>query len=191
MQQYFRDIYVSIYTVLVGMRLTFKQLFAPTVTIQYPDERRPIPERARNRLYVNIDDCIGCDQCSMACPVNCISIDTVKSVSGDEPGMTSLGTKKRLWVTKFDIDIAKCCYCALCVYPCPTDCIIMTDVYEFSEHNRNDLIYNFAAMTNEKIKDVKNKAEIAAKEAEEKKKIAAQTKVTPSPSSPTTSTQTI
>lgn len=190
MQQYFRDIYVSIYTVLVGMRLTFKQLFAPTVTIQYPDERRPIPERARNRLYVNIDDCIGCDQCSMACPVNCISIDTVKSVAGDEPGMTSLGTKKRLWVTKFDIDIAKCCYCALCVYPCPTDCIVMTDVYEFSEHNRNDLIYNFAAMTDEKILDVKNKAELAAKEAEEKKKIAAQAKATPSPS-PTTPTQTI
>jgi NADH-quinone oxidoreductase subunit I len=173
MKQYFRDIYQAIFTVLVGMKITYKHLFMPTVTIQYPDQKRPIPERARNRLYVNMDDCIGCDQCSMACPVSCISIETVKSVAGDEPGVTSLGTKKRLWVSKFDIDIAKCCYCGLCVYPCPTECIVMTDVYEFSEFERSNLIYNYSAMTAAEIAEKKNKAEAAAKEAEEKKKAAA------------------
>ncbi|MEK7264320.1 MAG: NADH-quinone oxidoreductase subunit I [Bacteroidota bacterium] len=173
MKQYFLDIYKAIFTVLVGMKITYKHLFMPTVTIQYPDQKRFIPERARNRLYVNIDDCIGCDQCSMACPVSCISIETIKSVAGDEPGTTSLGTKKRLWVPTFDIDIAKCCYCGLCVYPCPTECIVMTDVYEFSEFERNRLIYNYSAMTSTEIAEKKNKAEAAAKEAEEKKKAAA------------------
>jgi len=173
MKQYFRDIFQAIWTVLIGMKITYKHLFMPTVTIQYPDQRRPVPERARNRLYVNMDDCIGCDQCSMACPVSCISIETVKSVAGDEPGVTSLGTKKRLWVSKFDIDIAKCCYCGLCVYPCPTECIVMTDVYEFSEFDRHNLIYNYATMSQDDVADKKTKAAQADAEAKAKKAAAA------------------
>ena len=30
----------------------------------------------------------------------------------------------------FDIDMAKCCYCNLCTYPCPTECIYMTPSFE-------------------------------------------------------------
>lgn len=108
-----------------------------------------MPERARNRLYVNMDDCIGCDQCARACPVNCITIDTAKAVPGENLGITSNGRKKALWVTKFDIDIAKCCYCSLCTYPCPTECIVMTDVFEFSAYNRDELIYNYETMDRE------------------------------------------
>ncbi len=102
-----------------------------------------------------MDDCIGCDQCSRACPVSCIEIETVKSIPGDELGTTSNGKKKALWVTKFDIDIAKCCYCELCVFPCPTDCIYMTDVYEFSEFERNNLIYDFVTLTKDEIAEKK------------------------------------
>jgi NADH-quinone oxidoreductase subunit I len=83
----------------------------------------------------------------MACPVDCITIETVKSTPDVDLGLTSVGTKKRLYVPRFDIDIAKCCYCGLCVPPCPTECIKMTDVYEFSEYDRENLIYKFAVMT--------------------------------------------
>jgi NADH-quinone oxidoreductase subunit I len=157
MKRYFKDIYASIWTILIGMKVTFKHLFVPAVTIQYPDVKLKLPERARNRLYVNIDDCIGCDQCAMACPVDCITIETVKSLPMDDLGLTSTGHKKRLWVTKFDIDIAKCCYCGLCVPPCPTECIVMTDVYEFSEFDRHNLIYNYSAMTPDQVADAKDK----------------------------------
>lgn len=173
MKQYFNDIFRSVWTVLVGMKITFRHLFVPAVTIQYPDVRRAIPERARNRLYVNMDDCIGCDQCALACPVDCITIETAKSLPTDDLGMTSTGQKKRLYVTQFDIDIAKCCYCALCVYPCPTECIKMTDVYEFSEYNRQNLIYNYVTMTDAEIADVKAKAAAQEKEAAAKKAAAA------------------
>ena len=158
MKEYFGDIFNGIWTVLIGMKVTFRHLFTPAVTIQYPDVRLKLPERARNRLYVNMDDCIGCDQCSAACPVSCIEIETVKSVPGSDLGTTSTGQKKRLWVTKFDIDIAKCCYCALCVYPCPTECIKMTDVYEFSEFDRKNLVYNYVTLDAAGIADVKAKA---------------------------------
>jgi NADH-quinone oxidoreductase subunit I len=154
---YFHDIFHSLYTVVVGMKITIKHLFTRSATVQYPTVKMKIPERARNRLYVNIDDCIGCDQCSMACPVDCISIETTKSTPDVDLGLTSKNTKKRLYVTRFDIDIAKCCYCGLCVWPCPTECIVMTDVYEFSEYDRKNLIYSFSNMTAEEITAAKER----------------------------------
>jgi NADH-quinone oxidoreductase subunit I len=165
MGRYFRNIFDGIKTVLIGMKITWRHLFTPAVTIQYPDVKLKLPERARNRLYVNMDDCIGCDQCSMACPVDCITIETIKSTPDVDLGVTSVGTKKRLYVPRFDIDIAKCCYCALCVYPCPTECIKMTDVFEFSEYERSRLIYNFSTMTPAEIDQAKTK--LAAQEAKE------------------------
>lgn len=164
MKQYFQNIYSGISTVLIGMRVTFKHLFVPSVTIQYPDVRLKLPERERNRLYVNMDDCIGCDQCARACPVSCISIETVKSLPGEDLGKTSNGKKKALWVTKFDIDIAKCCFCELCVFPCPTECIYMTDVFEYSEFDRDSLVYSFETLTPSET--VEKKANFAKAEAE-------------------------
>jgi NADH-quinone oxidoreductase subunit I len=176
MRQYFKNTYDAIWTVLVGMRITFRHLFFPSVTIQYPDVKPVMPERARNRLFVNMDDCIGCDQCARACPVNCISIETLKATPDDSPGETSQGKKKALWVTKFDIDIAKCCFCSLCVYPCPTECIEMTKVYEFSEFERNELIYNFATLTNAEIEDKQKKYDVFMAEKEAAKLAAAKAK---------------
>lgn len=155
MKQYFKNTWDGIYTVLVGMKITLRHMFVPSVTIQYPDVKVPLPERARNRLYVNMDDCIGCDQCARACPVDCIEIETVKSLPTEDLGRTSNDKKKALWVTRFDIDIAKCCYCSLCVYPCPTECIYMTDVYEFSEYQRQDLVYSFATLTPDETEEKK------------------------------------
>jgi NADH-quinone oxidoreductase subunit I len=183
MGRYFRNIWDGIVTVLIGMKVTWRHLFVRSVTIQYPDVKLKLTERARNRLYVNMDDCIGCDQCAMACPVDCITIETIKSTPDVDLGLTSVGTKKRLYVPKFDIDIAKCCYCGLCVYPCPTECIKMTDVYEFSEFERQNLVYSFAVMTPAEIDAAKVK--LAAHEKElAAKKAAAAAAARPAPAPP-------
>jgi NADH-quinone oxidoreductase subunit I len=175
MRQYLRNTWDGLYTAFVGLKITFKHLFTPAVTIQYPEVKVPMVERARNRLYVNIEDCIGCEQCSKACPVSCITIDTVKSTPTDPVGTTSNGKKKALWVTQFDIDIAKCCFCQLCVFPCPTDCIKMTDVYEYSEFERNDLIYKFGCMTEAESAEKKaNYEKFEAEKAAAKAKAAAE-----------------
>jgi NADH-quinone oxidoreductase subunit I len=132
-----------------------------------------------------MDDCIGCDQCSMACPVDCITIETVKSTPDVDLGLTSVGTKKRLYVTRFDIDIAKCCYCGLCVPPCPTECIKMTDVYEFSEYDRESLVYRYATMSPTDIDAAKIRLAAYEKEQAAKKAAAAAApKPAPAPATP-------
>ncbi len=185
---YFSDIFRALGTVVIGMRITIKHLFTRSATVQYPTVKMKIPERARNRLYVNIDDCIGCDQCAMACPVDCITIETIKSTPDVDLGLTSKNTKKRLYVPRFDIDIAKCCYCGLCVPPCPTECIVMTDVYEFSEYDRHELIYKFSNMTPEEIVSAKDRLKKYDEEQAAKKAAAAAAAkaATPPPAPPTT-----
>jgi len=144
MGRYFTNIYQSLASIWVGMNITLKHLFTPSITLQYPDERWEMPERARNQLFNDIDDCIGCDQCARVCPVDCIYIETEKTGPGEDLGLTSKGTKKRLKVLRFDIDMSLCCYCGLCTYPCPTECLIMTPNYESSVYDRTDLLYKYA-----------------------------------------------
>lgn len=154
-------------SIFKGMGITFGHLFSPSVTLQYPEERMELPKGARARLYVNIDDCIGCNLCARACPVNCIDIETVPSTADVDLGVTSTGNPKRFWLTRFNIDMAKCMYCDLCVHPCPTECIYMVPEYEYSEFDRTNLVYHFSNLKPEMVAEVKVKAE---KEVEEKQR---------------------
>ncbi len=162
--------YVSFKTIFIGMGITLHHLFKKSVTVQYPEEKVVLPERVRMKLHVNIEDCIGCRLCERACPVECITIGTLKSTDDDDPGETSTGHKKRLWIEQFDIDLAKCCYCELCVHPCPTRCITMIDDYEYSVYDRNELLYSFSDMTPEQIGKAKAKLEQEEEEKRKKKK---------------------
>ena len=153
---YFARVSGLVRTAAKGLGIVLGHLTTKKVTRQYPEPKDEyiLPERARNRLYVNMDDCIGCDKCARACPVNCIEIDTVKSVPGEDLGITTKNAKKKsLWVTRFDIDMAKCCYCSLCVWPCPTECIVMTEAFEFTETRRDNLVYHFATMDSEEAEE--------------------------------------
>ena len=170
---YFNDIYRAVSSAMIGMKITIKQMVSPTVTLQYPHVKKQMPDRVRNRLYMNFDDCIGCELCAKACPVDCIDIEVMKAPPTESLGETSTGQKKRIYVTKFDIDIAKCCYCGLCVFPCPTECLKMTDVYEFSEYDRTNLIYNFGTMSPVEIETAKLKVKQYDEEQTAKKAAAA------------------
>ncbi|HEU0005717.1 MAG TPA: NADH-quinone oxidoreductase subunit I [Terriglobia bacterium] len=144
MKKYFSDIFQSVWTVLLGMRITWNHLFVRACTMQYPDQRWVLPERSRMRLFNKIEDCIGCGQCVRACPVDCIYMTTEKRTKEEAPVFASDGTPIKLRVTQFDIDMSLCCYCNLCTYPCPTHCLVMTPEYEFAVYSKQDFLYRFA-----------------------------------------------
>ncbi|WDF69526.1 4Fe-4S binding protein [Sphingobacterium oryzagri] len=160
-------------TAVKGLTLTVRHLFAArksraildvrdenyfkqqegVATVQYPKERMPIPEVARYQLEVEIDDCIVCDLCAKACPVDCIDIQAIKSP--EAIGKTSDGSVKRLYPAKFDIDMAKCMYCGLCTVVCPTECITMTNQYDRTTQKLTDLIYGFSDMSDQEVEQRK------------------------------------
>jgi len=55
MWQYLVNIWESVKTPLIGMRLTWKRLFVPAVTLQYPEERWELPPNSRMQLFVNME----------------------------------------------------------------------------------------------------------------------------------------
>jgi NADH-quinone oxidoreductase subunit I len=182
MKNYFRNVWLGISTILASMKVTASHLFIPSVTLQYPYEKKKLPgwqgsaEKVftRHKLEVDIDDCIGCLQCQRACPVECISIETIKTLPDEDLGKTTTGNPKRLWVAKFEINMEKCCYCGLCIYPCPTSCIHMTDDYEYSVFDKEIHTYQFGLMTEEEAAEKRAESDAAQKKlAEEKKKAAA------------------
>ncbi len=144
MRQWLRNVWEGFFTVLVGMRITWRHLFTRSVTLQYPTERWQLPPRTRMRLFMKYEDCIGCGQCVRACPVSCISLKTEKRPA-DQPAIwAATGHPIKLDVTVFDIDMSLCCYCNLCTYPCPTFCIYMTPDYEFATRDLSEHLYRFA-----------------------------------------------
>ena len=138
------DLWEGFYTVLVGMKITWRHLFVDKVTLHYPEEKWTLPPRSRMRLFMKYEDCIGCGQCARACPVDCIYIKTEKRPTTAPAIWAADGTPIKLDTHVFDIDMSLCCYCNLCTYPCPTNCIYMTPEYEFAATDLTNHLYHFA-----------------------------------------------
>jgi NADH-quinone oxidoreductase subunit I len=104
------------------------------VTVQYPEERMPVPENNRNFPFLVFDGsdpeeglrCVACKICEKECPPQCIYI----VLERDEKG------KPQKHPRVFDIDISVCMSCQICVEVCPFDAIKMDQVYELSRFDR-------------------------------------------------------
>lgn len=158
MTRYFRNIWNALTSVPASMSISGRAAIDRPVTLQYPDEKWTLPPRARGQLHNNVDDCIGCGKCASACPVDCIHIETMKAGPDEDLGKTSKDTPKRLHILVFDIDMAKCCYCGLCTFPCPTECLTMTPRYEASVYRRQELVYHYSPYSAEQARALVEKA---------------------------------
>jgi NADH-quinone oxidoreductase subunit I len=103
--------------------VTLRHLVRKPITEEYPEYKRPLPERSRARIILTRDPdgderCVACYLCSAACPVSCISM---------EAGQRDDGRRYARW---FRINFARCIYCGFCEEACPTLAIQLTPDFE-------------------------------------------------------------
>jgi NADH-quinone oxidoreductase subunit I len=109
------------------------------VTVQYPEERTPLPENYRNFPFLVTDNaadpmgalrCVACQICEKECPPQCIYIEKSKDKKPDATG------KPQFYPAVFDIDISICMNCGICAEVCPFDAIKMDQVFEIATGDR-------------------------------------------------------
>ena len=105
-------------------------------TIQYPDEKLPVPEEFRYipfLLYEEEEDgqikerCTSCGICAKVCPPQCIWIVRTNDPDTGRPVPEP---------DEFYIDVDICMNCGFCAEYCPFDAIKMDHDYELSVYNR-------------------------------------------------------
>ncbi|MBV9008099.1 MAG: 4Fe-4S dicluster domain-containing protein [Verrucomicrobia bacterium] len=134
--------------ILKGMAVTARNFIGSyfeedrLTTVQYPEERTPLPENYRNFPFLVYDGddahaglrCVACQICEKECPPQCIYITKSKEKKPDYVG------KPQFYPAIFDIDISVCMSCQICVEVCPFEAIKMDKVFELSTPERFDAL---------------------------------------------------
>ena len=135
---------------LKGMALTFKHMFEPKVTMQYPEEKSTGPEhgmpsysisprwRGTHRMLTDEQGrakCVACGLCPTVCPANCIKL---------VPGEDENGNRYPLI---YEIDEFRCIFCGYCQEVCPEEAIHLGRHYENSEYSREGFVYDLERLT--------------------------------------------
>ena len=123
-----------------GFLVTLRQMWGERVTNEYPDEKRPKPDRFHGRHVLNryedgMEKCIGCELCAGVCPARCIYVR-----GADNPPDEPVSPGERYGYV-YEINYLRCIHCDLCVEACPTEAITESKLFEFSFTNRQDAIY--------------------------------------------------
>ena len=107
-------------------------------TVQYPDEKLPVPEEFRYIPFLlyeeaengeRLDRCTSCGICSKVCPPQCIWIVRTNDPKTGRPIPEP---------EEFYIDVDICMNCGFCAEYCPFDAIKMDHDYELSVYNRHE-----------------------------------------------------
>jgi len=110
---------------LSKIKETILSLKAGRVTLTYPVDPRPVPERFRGRPVFQPDKCIGCAGCANNCPAREILIaDPCQEMRV----VMYLGRR--------------CTYCGRCADLCPEKAIVMSREYENASPKITDIRQN-------------------------------------------------
>lgn len=122
------------FSILRSLWIVLKHTFRPRETVQYPDEKPYLAPRFRGRIILSRDPdggerCVACYLCAVACPVDCIALQSTEDENG------------RRYPEFFRINFSRCIFCGFCEEACPTYAIQLTPDFEMSEYYRTSLVY--------------------------------------------------
>ncbi len=116
-------------------------------TIQYPEEKLPVPEEFRFIPFLlyeegpngeKVDRCTSCGICAKVCPPQCIWIVRTNDPVTKKPIPAPL---------EFAIDVDVCMNCGLCAEFCPFDAIKMDHDYELATYSRAGNLFDKARLS--------------------------------------------
>lgn len=114
-------------------------------------------------VHVNMNNCTGCNNCVVACPVNALELNTVDPVTTDKIYVVVNGRAKSL-----DVDSELCAGCGICIEACPYDVITLKGRWEQlrnEERFTHPLMYGL-----EDIRDYEEESEALAERQAKLKK---------------------
>lgn len=125
---------IDLFSIFLGMKITYIHLMRPDITIQYPNEVSELPNYVKGRHYLPLNEqgdhtCIVCKQCEKVCP------DRIITVDGEKDPVT-----RKIELTNFLIDDGICCFCGLCEEVCPTNAIALGPIFDYSDYTTDSFI---------------------------------------------------
>lgn len=121
--------------ILSGLVLTFKQIFRPKFTRQYPEEKWTPPPSFRGRPVLvqndnGVERCVACGLCSRVCPALAIEVQAAETL-----------LEKERYPEKFEINMVRCIFCGFCEEVCPEEAIVMSDEYILNFTSQEEAIF--------------------------------------------------
>jgi NADH-quinone oxidoreductase subunit I len=116
-----------------GLKVTLKAFFKKPVTVMYPYEKLPVPDRGQGLIRLRVTQlepevrfkCTGCGICAKNCPQHCIEV--IKKENDKQPEI-------------YTVNYGLCMFCRICIDVCPFNALEQTQEYEYIGESRQDFI---------------------------------------------------